>query len=153
MTTMKEVQELKDKGWQFRFASDGDDWWCRAVALGLAHGEGGGKTLCKAAEEALKAARSMEDDPKVLIKEYGPRIEKLAKEIFGEAAYQGIEPVESPEPEEPVRIAMSLIQLVKPKAFVDLEMKFLHRLTEEFPRDFTRSFIIEVDYPEEKAKG
>lgn len=152
MTTMQEVQELREKGWQFRFASDGEGWWCRAVALGLAHGEGGGKTIEEAAEQALKTARSMEDDPKVLIKEYGPRIEKLAKEIFGEAAYQGIEPVESSEEDEPVQIAISVMPLVDPKAYVDLEVKFIHRLLEEFPRDFTRSFIIEVDWPEEKKE-
>lgn len=153
MTTLDEVQALRSKGWQFQFASNGEDWWCRAVALGLAYGEGGGETLEKAAEEALKEARTMEDDPKVLIKEYGPRIEKLAKEIFGEAAYQGIEPVESPEEFEPVRIAMSLLQMVEPKAYMDLEVKFIHRMMDEFPKEFTRSFIIEVDYPDEKGKA
>jgi hypothetical protein len=149
---MQEVEALRAKGWQFQFASDGDAWWCKAVALGLAYGEGSGETLEKAAEDALKTTRAMEDAPKVLIKEYGLRIEKLAKEIFGEAAYQGIEPVESPEEFEPVRIAMSLLQMVAPGAYMDLEVKFIRRMMAEFPKEFTRSFIIEVDYPEEKVK-
>lgn len=151
MTTMQEVEDLRAKGWQFTFNGDTQGWWCRAVALGLAHGMGSGETIEKAAERALKTTRAMEDDPKVLIKEFGPRIERLAKEIFGEAAYQGIEPVESPESGEPVRIAMSILQMVQPKAYVDLEVKFIQRMIEEFPRDFTRSFIIEVDYSDEKA--
>lgn len=145
---MDEIEDLRAKGWQFDFTGDPDGWCCRVVALGLAHGQGSGETIEKAVEDALRTARAMEDDPKVLIKEYGSRIEKLAKEIFGKEAYQGLEPVESPEPGEPLRIAMSLLQMVDVKAYMDLEVKFLHRMTDEFPKEFTRSFIIEVDYKE-----
>lgn len=150
---MQEVEDLRTKGWQFQFASDGDAWWCRAVALGLAHGEGGGETLEKAAEQALQAVRTMEDDPKVLIKEYGPRIEKLAKEIFGEGVFKGIEPVESPEPGEPLRIAISVEPKVTPKEYVDQDMTFSRRLMDEFPRQVSIACILEVDWHDDSDLG
>jgi len=151
--TIDEVEVLRRKGWQVSFTGAGDGWWCRAVALGLAHGEGSGETLCKAAEQALQATRAMEDDPKVLIKEYGPRIEKLAKEIFGEAAYQGIEPVESPEPGEPLRIAISVEPKVTPKEYVDQDMTFTRRLIDEFPRQVSIACILEVDWHDDSDLG
>lgn len=151
--TIDEVEVLRRKGWQFSFTGAGDGWWCRAVALGLAHGQGSGKTLCKAAEKALQAARTMEDDPKVLIGKYGPRIEKLAKEIFGEGVFQGIEPVESPEPGEPLRIAISVEPKVTTKEYVDQDMAFTSRLMDEFPRQVSIACILEVDWPEERAKA
>lgn len=151
--TMEEIEALRAKGWHFQFTGDQSGWSCQVVALGLAHGDAGGETLELAAEAAMKQVRAMEDDPKVLIEAHGAQVEKLAKEIFGEKAFQGIEPVESPEPGEPVRIAMSILQTVEPGPYVELELKFLHRMFDEFPRDFIRAFIIEVDYPEEKAKA
>lgn len=151
--TTKEIQELRNKGWHFQFASNGGDWWCSTVALGLAHGEGGGSTIEEAAEEAINAARAMEDDPKVLIASHGDKIEKLAKDIFGEKVFQGIEPVESAEEGEPVRIALSLAPTISPKEYIDQEMKFLHEMMSQFPVEMNRALIIEVDWPDEKAKA
>lgn len=151
--TLKDVENLRAKGWYFQFLGNKEGWQCLTVGIGLAHGQGSGETLEKAAEWAIRTAQTMEDDPQVLIMFYGARIEKLAREIFGDKAYQGLEPVRSPELGEPVRIAMSLLQMVDPKAYMDLEAKFIRRLNAEFPPHFTRSFIIEVDYPEEKAKA
>lgn len=148
MTKMSEVEELRAKGWYFQFWGDKEGWQCLTVGAGLAHGEGGGETIEKAAERALGLARTMEDDPEVILKKYGPQIEKLALEAFGKGVFQGIEAVKW-EPGEPVRIAITVAPKVEPKAYVDQEMAFL-RLADQLPRDVSRALVFEVDWPEEK---
>lgn len=149
--TLAEIEQLRAKGWHFDFTGDREGWMCQVVGLGLAHGHGSGETLEKAAEWAMKTAGTMEDDPQVLIKAHCAKLEKLAKEIFGETVFQGIEPVESAEPGEPLRIALSVAPTIEVKAYMDQEMAFIHRLIEEFPMEVSRAVILEVDWPEEKA--
>lgn len=149
---LAEIEELRAKGWYFSFTGDGDGWSCCTVGKGLAHGQGGGETLLKAAETALKQAKSMEDDPKVLIKQYGPQIEKLALEVFGKGAYQGMEVVHW-EPGEPVKIALSIIPNGTPGEFVHQEVDFHQRVNKELPRGVGTALVFEVDWPEEKVKS
>lgn len=150
MNRMDEVEQLRAKGWYFQFWGDKDGWQCLTVGAGLAHGEGGGETIEKAAEMALGMARKMEDDPEVILKQYGPQIEKLASEAFGQGVFQGMEAVKW-ELGEPVRIAISVVPKVGPKAFVDQEVAFNRRAIEELPRAVHGALVFEVDWPEEKA--
>lgn len=150
---MKTLDELRAKGWYFQFTGDSEGWDCFTVGTGLAYGHGRGETLSKAAEQALQQARAMEDNPKVLIGRYGPRIEALAKEIFGEKAYQGLEPVESPEPGMPRRIAISIVPKVDFQKYHKQSFSFTRRIVEDFPKEVAASFIVEEDWPVEKAKG
>ena len=149
MNQMDEVEKLRAKGWYFQFWGDKDGWTCLVVGAGLSHGEGGGETLEKAAERALGIARTMEDDPEVILKEYGPQIEKLLLEAFGKGVFQGMEPVKW-EPGEPVRIAISVVPKVDPKAYVEQEHTFIRRSIEELPRHVQTALVFEVDWPEEK---
>jgi hypothetical protein len=147
---MDEVEQLRAKGWYFQFWGNEDGWQCLTVGAGLAHGEGGGETIEKAAETALGMARTMEDDPEVILKQYGPQIEKLALEAFGKGVFQGMEAVKW-EPGEPVRIAISMAPKVGPKAYVEQEHAFNRRAIDELPRDVSRALVFEVDWPEERS--
>jgi hypothetical protein len=149
--TLAEIEELRAKGWKFDFTGDRDGWMCQAVNR-LAHGHGSGTTLEEAADWAMKTAGTMEDDPEVLIKTHGSALLKLAKKIFGEDVVKGIEPVESPEPSEPVRIAISVEPKVDSKTYVDQELAFIHEMMEVFPREVMQAVIMEVDWPEEQPK-
>lgn len=150
MTQMEEIERLRAKGWYFQLTSQEDGWCCLAVGAGLAHGEGGGKTLEEATERALGMARKMEDDPKVVLKQYGPQIEKLALEVFGKGVFQGMEAVRW-EPGEPVRIMLSVKPKVGVKAYVEQEIAFIRRSVDELPRDVQRTLVFEVDSPEARA--
>lgn len=149
MIQKDEIEQLRAKGWYFQFTSHEDGWDCLTVGAGLAHGEGGGKTLEEAAEMALGMARMMEDDPEVILKQYGPQIERLALDAFGKGVFQGMEAVRW-EPGEPVRIAINVKPKVGPKAWVDQEVAFSRRSIDELPRDVSRVLVFEVDWPEEK---
>lgn len=151
--SLKSVEELRAKGWYFQFTGDGEGWQCFAVGTGLAHGHGSGETLEKAAECAIGAAKTLEDDPKVLIKAHGAKIEKLSDEIFGKGAFQGLDPVESPEPGMPRRIAISIAPKVHFQKYHEQSSRFVRRLIDDFPREVSISFIIEEDWPEERAKA
>lgn len=149
--TLAEIEDLRANGWKFDFTGDAEGWMCQVVRR-LAHGHGSGPSLEDAADWAMRTARVMEDDPQVMIKAHGPALEKLAKKFFGEGAVKGIEPVESPEPNEPVRIAISVEPKVDSKAYVDQEVAFIHQMMEDFPREVCHAVIMEVDWPEEKTK-
>lgn len=149
MNLMDEVQQLCAKGWHFQFTGDKTGWHCLTVGIGLAHGEGGGETIEKAAERALGMARTMEDDPEVILKEYGPQIEKLVLEAFGQGVFQGMEVVRW-EPGEPVRIAISVKPTVDPKTYVNQEHAFIQRSIDELPREVQTALVFEVDWPEER---
>lgn len=148
--TLAEIEELRQKGWKFNFNGDHEGWMCYVVGR-LAHGDATAPTLEEAAEWAMQAARSMEDDPEVLIKNHGQDLEKLAKKIFGEGVFKGIEPVESPEG-EPIRIAISVEPKVEPRAYVDDEVVFIQQMMKQFPKEVYRAVVLEVDWPEEKTK-
>ena len=91
----------------------------------------------------------MEDDPEVILKEYGPQIEKLVLQAFGKGVFQGMEPVKW-EPGEPVRIAITVAPKVDPKAYVEQEHTFIRRAIEQFPRHVQTALVFEVDWPEGK---
>jgi len=148
--TLAEIEELRAKGWYIAFVGDEAGWMCTATGPGLSHGEGGGKTLGESADVAMQMARSMEDDPDVVIKKYGAQVEKMAQEIFGPGVYQGLEAVRW-EPGEPVKIAIGILSKVKPQAYVELEVKMIHRMVEELPREVHNALVFEVDYSEESG--
>lgn len=147
--TLAEIEELREKGWKFDFTGDREGWMCRVVNR-LAHGQGSGSSLEEAADWAMRTARVMEDDPQIMIKAHGPALEKLAKKFFGEDVVKGMEPVESSEPAEPVRIAISLEPKVDSKKYVEQEVAFIHQMMKDLPREVWQAVILEVDWPGEK---
>ena len=142
--TLAEIEELRARGWHFNFTGDQDGWECRVVGR-LAYGQGSGKTIEQAADMAMSTVRLMEDDPRVLIRDYGTKLERLAKDIFGEGVYQGMEPVDSPDG-EPVKIAMSIVPKIDVKSFMEQDRQFSTRLIAEFPREVSRAIVLEVDW-------
>ncbi len=146
---LSEVEELRAQGWYFTFTGDPDGWMCTVTGKGLAHGQGSGKTLEESADWAMRTARTMEDDPEVVIKKYGAQIEKIANEVFGPGVYQGLEAVHW-EPCEPARIALNVAPKVTPKAYVDLEVKMIHRMIDELPREVSIAVVFEVDWQDER---
>lgn len=151
--TIAEIEDLRAKGWQFDLTGDREGWMCSVVGLGLAHGQGGGETLLKAAETALKQAQAMQDDPKILIEQYGPQIEELVLKVFGDAVvYQGLEAAHW-ETDEPVKILILVEPKVSSKTYVNLEIEFIKRAMELFPREVWTALIFEVDWPEEKGSS
>lgn len=149
--TLSEIEELRQKGWKFDFTGNGDGWNCVAVGR-LAHGWAVGNTLEQAADGAMREAGAMEDDPNVLIGIHGPDLLKLAKKTFGQDVVKGIEPVESPELMEPVRIALSIEPKIDHEKYMEQEVVFIQEMMKNFPKQVYRAVILEVDWVEEKAK-
>ena len=149
---LRQIDELRSKGWEFQFEAVAHGWECRAKGPGLSHADCGGSSFEEAAERAIAAASSMEDDPGAFIAQYASGLMSALVDAFGPEVKYRIEAQEAFYDWGPKAIHIIIAPgHVDVQKYVDQEGK-LYQYTGELERKTRVRLHVEAEWPnEEKA--